>query len=109
MVTFPKDDPLSNHNKHDGLRVGILALRMIFALDKNTDKYSPDDIFIAVMGMTGVGKTKFITDCTEEPTENKSHSLESCEYVTNNKPLYRVRLTVTVRYHGGDNTHNVTP
>ncbi|KAJ8114631.1 hypothetical protein OPT61_g3543 [Boeremia exigua] len=38
----------------------------------------PDDIFIAVMGMTGAGKTKFVTDCTEESAEDEFHSLESC-------------------------------
>ncbi|KAH7400671.1 P-loop containing nucleoside triphosphate hydrolase protein [Phaeosphaeria sp. MPI-PUGE-AT-0046c] len=38
---------------------------------------SPDDIFIAVMGMTGAGKTRFVTNCTGQPAV-ETQSLESC-------------------------------
>ncbi|RYO45722.1 hypothetical protein AA0113_g10330 [Alternaria arborescens] len=38
----------------------------------------PDDVFIAVMGMTGAGKSTFIEHCTK-PTERLSgHELSSC-------------------------------
>lgn len=42
---------------------------------------SPDDVFIAVMGMTGAGKSTFIEHCTK-PTERLSgHELSSCRHI----------------------------
>lgn len=64
---------------------------MIIVVSKLTDKHSTDDILIAVMGMTGARKTKFVTDCTEEPTEDESHSLELCEYTTKHGIYYGVQ------------------
>ena len=40
-------------------------------------KHSPDDIFIAVMGLTGVGKSTFVAECTGEEG-GVGHTLESC-------------------------------
>ena len=40
---------------------------------------SPDDIFIAVMGMTGVGKSSFIEHCTKPPERLSSNGLFSCK------------------------------
>jgi hypothetical protein len=40
-------------------------------------KNSPDDIFIAVMGLTGAGKSTFVTECTGEEG-GVGHTLESC-------------------------------
>jgi hypothetical protein len=40
--------------------------------------FSPDDIFIAVMGMTGAGKTRFVTNCTGQAIP-EFQSLESCK------------------------------
>lgn len=42
-----------------------------------TKSYSADDIFIAVMGMTGAGKTRFVANCTGESVIDHS-GLESC-------------------------------
>jgi hypothetical protein len=44
----------------------------------DTGTFSPDDIFIAVMGMTGAGKTRFVTNCTGQPIP-ELQSLESCK------------------------------
>ncbi|KAH7075831.1 P-loop containing nucleoside triphosphate hydrolase protein [Paraphoma chrysanthemicola] len=38
---------------------------------------SPDDIFIAVMGMTGAGKTRFVANCTGQHVA-EAQSIESC-------------------------------
>ena len=40
--------------------------------------YSQDDIYIAVMGVTGAGKSRFISACTGQDVKI-GHSLESCK------------------------------
>lgn len=48
---------------------------------------SPDDRLIAVMGVTGVGKSSFVQLFTEEPI-GVGHDLESCEWnPANDYPL----------------------
>lgn len=40
----------------------------------------PDDIVIAVMGVTGVGKSSFIAHLAKDPsTLTVGHSLEACQ------------------------------
>ena len=39
---------------------------------------SPDDIFIAIMGMTGSGKSTFISHCTDVEVQI-GHDLVACE------------------------------
>lgn len=38
--------------------------------------FGPNDIFIAVMGMTGAGKSTFISQCTESTNVKLEHSLQ---------------------------------
>lgn len=40
---------------------------------------SPDDVVIAVIGTTGVGKSTFIADCTREQTPTIGHGMSSCK------------------------------
>lgn len=47
-------------------------------LDHGSQAISPDDIFIAVMGMTGAGKSSFIEHCTKPPERLSSDGLFSC-------------------------------
>ncbi|KAI9693201.1 MAG: hypothetical protein M1822_005197 [Bathelium mastoideum] len=42
-----------------------------------SEDFKPDDIFIAVMGVTGAGKSSFISLCTEEEVEI-GHNLQAC-------------------------------
>lgn len=42
------------------------------------------DVFIALMGMTGAGKSTFISHCTEEEVRiSEPGALESCELAKN--------------------------
>ncbi|KAF2261439.1 hypothetical protein CC78DRAFT_470350 [Lojkania enalia] len=41
--------------------------------------YSPDDIFIPVMGMNGAGKSNFVTQCKQEPIIIASDGLSLCK------------------------------
>jgi len=51
------------------------------------DCHSPEDVFIVVMGMTGTGKTKFISLCTGEPfLEDSNNTLLSCKHPHNRVP-----------------------
>ncbi len=43
-------------------------------------KHSPNDVFLAVMGVTGLGKSYFISLCRGEPVEVKR--LEACKFNT---------------------------
>ena len=43
-----------------------------------TQPGSPDDLFIAVMGMTGAGKSTFIEHCTNSLEQLSGHELASC-------------------------------
>jgi ABC-type nitrate/sulfonate/bicarbonate transport system ATPase subunit len=43
-----------------------------------TTSNSPDDVFIAVLGLTGVGKSTFVTLCTQKEI-HIGHHLESCQ------------------------------
>ena len=45
--------------------------------------YRPEDEFIAVMGVTGAGKSTFVSQCTGSPRLNVGHSLESCKSTAN--------------------------
>jgi ABC-type lipoprotein export system ATPase subunit len=40
--------------------------------------YSIENVFIAVMGVTGSGKTSFISLCTKQPAPIR-HGLENCK------------------------------
>jgi len=40
---------------------------------------SKDDVFIAVMGLTGAGKSTFISLCTQETIDIVGHGLSSCQ------------------------------
>jgi ABC-type multidrug transport system ATPase subunit len=41
--------------------------------------YSPEDAIIVVMGMTGAGKSTFISHCTKEPQPEGIDGLLSCK------------------------------
>lgn len=41
----------------------------------------PSDVFIAVMGVTGAGKSTFISKCTEKEVRI-GHNLQACEYAS---------------------------
>lgn len=45
----------------------------------STLKPRPSDVFIAVMGMTGVGKSTFVSLCTEDEVK-LGHGLGSCKH-----------------------------
>jgi polynucleotide 5'-kinase involved in rRNA processing len=54
-----------------------------------TTSDSPDDVFIAVLGLTGVGKSTFVTLCTQKEIQI-GHQLESSQtplpYFNGRKP-----------------------
>lgn len=41
--------------------------------------FRPNDLIIALMGMTGSGKSSFIKLCTSDKSINIGHDLESCK------------------------------
>lgn len=51
----------------------------------------PTDVFIAVMGVTGAGKSTFISTLTDEEVEI-GHDMESCEFSVL-RPSRALRLT----------------
>ena len=46
---------------------------------RDTDLYSPSDIFIALMGLTGSGKSSFISLCCQKPAKI-GHDLRACAF-----------------------------
>ena len=49
---------------------------------------SPGDAYIAVMGMTGSGKSSMIATCCPEAIVDVGHALESREYCSINRKDY---------------------
>ena len=41
--------------------------------------YSPDDVYIAIMGVTGAGKSTFISKCCQKAEKGIGHGLKSRE------------------------------
>lgn len=60
---------------------GVTGMDALQGTFKNPTVPSESDVFIAVMGMTGTGKTTFISHCTNEEVEiiGGPGVLESCE------------------------------
>jgi type IV secretory pathway VirB4 component len=42
-------------------------------------KYRPNDIYIAIMGVTGAGKSTFISKCCQEAVDGIGHTLKSSQ------------------------------
>jgi ABC-type lipoprotein export system ATPase subunit len=47
---------------------------------RSYQKSRVDDVFIPVMGMTGSGKSTFISTCLGQPSQLAGHGLDSCAY-----------------------------
>lgn len=77
-----------------GMRCSIA--RAIFSRVSNlTDR--PSDVFIAVMGVTGSGKSSFVSMCSGKRVKI-GHSLEACELLETKGKKRRTRILTITRH-----------
>lgn len=60
-------------------------------------RFRASDVYVAVVGMTGAGKSYFTTQCTGEPPVHIGHGLESCVYRSPTREATADPVSVTKR------------